>query len=89
MCMPTLVSYLRRNAFRPKTNGSPGEGEVYNTSTKIWEEPNVEEEDLMGYRKGTTAAKNITDNQRSIRIGRTLDGTTMRWLGAFMAAQHK
>lgn len=90
LCMPTLVLFLRSNAFRPKANGSLGEGEVYNTSARTWEEPKVEEkETLMGYAKGTTITLNVTENQRSIRIGRALDGTTMRWLGAFIAAKHK
>ena len=39
LCMPTIVSYLRSNAFRPKATGSPGEGEVDNTQAKTWEEP--------------------------------------------------
>ena len=30
ICMPTVVSFLRSNAYRPKPDGSPGEGEVYN-----------------------------------------------------------
>ena len=88
--MPTIVSFLRSNAFRPKANGTPGEGEVFNTNTEVWEEPNVEEKEaLMGYAIGATAAGNVTDNQRSIRIGRALDGTTMRWLGAFIHANDK
>ena len=31
LCMPTVVSYLKSRAFRPKENGSLGEGEVFNT----------------------------------------------------------
>ena len=31
ICMPTVVSYLHSNAFRPKENGNPREGEVFNT----------------------------------------------------------
>ena len=88
--MPTIVSFLGSNAFRTKDNGNPGEGEVYNTSTNTWEEPDIEEKEaLMGYTKGTTRAPNVTDNQRAIRIGRALDGTTMRWLGAVIATKHK
>ena len=89
-CMPTLVSFLRSNAFRTKITGGSGEGEAFNKTTGVWEEPEVEEkEELMGYVRGATATMNITENQRSIRIGRALDGTTMRWLGAFMAAKQK
>ena len=30
VCMPTVVSFLRSNAYRPRPDESPGEGEVYN-----------------------------------------------------------
>ena len=30
VCMPTVVSYLRSNAFCEKENGAPGEGQVFN-----------------------------------------------------------
>ena len=88
--MPTLVSFLRSNAFRTKITGGPGEGEGFNKTAGVWEEPEVEEkEELMGYARGATATMNITENQRSIRIGRALDGITMRWLGAFIASKQK
>ena len=48
-----------------------------------------EKEALMGYAKEATTTLDVTENQRSIRIGRALDGTTMRWLGAFTAARNK
>ena len=87
--MPTVVSYLRSNAYRPKSNGSPGEGEVFNVHTDTWEEPDVEEKEaLLGFHRGKIAAPGITDNQRSIRLGRALDCTTMKWLGAFLHASH-
>ena len=90
ICMPTLLSFLRSNAFRTKQNSKPGEKEVYNNITRVWEEPEVEEKEaLMGYARGVTSTSNVTENQRSIRIGRALDGNTMRWLGAFMAAKQK
>ena len=73
--MPTIVSYLRSNAFRPKSSGSPGEGEVFNIHTNLWEEPDAEEkEELLGSQRGGS------------RLGRALDETTMRWLGAFLHA---
>ena len=63
ICMPTVVSYLRSNAYRPKSNGSPGEGEVFNIHTDTWEEPDVEEKEaLLGFQRGETAAPGITDN---------------------------
>ena len=85
--MPTIVSYLRSNAFRPKSSGSPGEGEVFNIHTNMWEELDAEEKGgLMGFQRGDTAAPSITEEQRAIRLDRALDRTTMRWLGAFLHA---
>ena len=85
--MPTVVSYLRSNAFRPKESGNPGEGEVFNTATNIWEEPDAEEKELLlGYRAGDTAAQGVSDADRAVRLGRALCGNTMRWLGAILHA---
>ena len=87
VCMPTIVSYLRSNAFRTKLNGEPGEGEVYNIQTLQWEEPDVEEKELLlGFRLDDTATPGVTSAARAIRIGRALEGNTMRWLGAFLHA---
>ena len=87
LCKPTVVSYLRSNAFRPKENGTPGEGEVFNTQTNVWEEPDAEEKELLlGYTLGDTAAAGVSDEDRAVRLGRALDGTTMRWLGAILHA---
>ena len=48
--MPTVVSYLGSNAFRTKANGTPGEGQVFNIQTDMWEEPDVEEKErLLGF----------------------------------------
>ena len=38
--MPTVVSFIRSNAYRTKANGEPGEGEVFNLAREEWEEPN-------------------------------------------------
>ena len=85
--MPTIVSYMESNAFRRKDNGAPGEGQLFNIATKIWEEPDAEEKELLlGYQRGETATLGITEDQRAIRLGRALDGNTMRWLGAFLHA---
>ena len=87
--MPTVVSYLRSNAFRPMENGNPGEGEVFNTETLEWEEPDVEEKEmLLGYAAGDTTAPGVTQEERAIRLGRALEGNTMRWLGAYLHASH-
>ena len=85
--MPTVVSYLHSNAFRPKENGNPGEGEVFNTVSLEWEEPDTEEkEGLLGFGEGDTAAPGVNEEDRAIRLGRALEGHTMRWLGAFLHA---
>ena len=85
--MPTIVSYLGSNAFRPKSNGALGEGEVYNLHTNKWEEPDtMEKERLLGFQPDDTAAPGVAENQRSIRTGRALDASTMQWLGAFLHA---
>lgn len=56
-------------------------------STHVWEEPDVEEkEELLGFQRGNTAAPGNVEAQRAIRLGRALDGTTMRLLGAFLHA---
>ena len=48
--MPTVVSYIKCNAYRPKSNGELGEGEVFNLAREDWEEPDCrEKEQMMGY----------------------------------------
>ena len=85
--MPTIISYLLSNALRPKENGTPGEGQVFNIVSNTWEEPNAEEKEmLLGYNRGDTQAAGVSDEERSIRIGRALDANTMRWLGAILHA---
>ena len=85
--MPTVVSYLGSRAFRPKENGNPGEGEVFNTKSNLWEEPDAEEkEQLMGYTPRDTTAAGVSEADRAIRLGRALEGNTMLWLGAYLHA---
>ena len=85
--MPTVVSYLLSNAYRPKDNGAPREGQLYNTITDVWEEPDAEEkEQLLGYTPSNTATPGVSDEDRAIRLGRVLDVHTMRWLGAILHA---
>ena len=84
ICMPTTVSYPRSNAYRPRDNGAAGEGELFNTYTNVWEEPDADEKELLlGYSRGDTAAPGA---ERSLRLGRALDAHTMRWLGATLHA---
>ena len=90
LVMPTIVSYLGSNAFRAKDTGAPGEGQVYNIISNVWEEPDAEEkESLLGYQRGDTVALGVTEEQRAIHLGRALDGNTMRWLGALLYASQK
>ena len=85
--MPTVVSYLMSNAYRPRDNGTPGEGQLFNTHTSNWEEPDAEEkEQLLGYTPDDTVTPGVSDEARAIRLGRALDGHTMRWLGAVLHA---
>ena len=87
--MPTVVSFIRSNAYRTQPNGSAGEGEIFNTTSRRWEEPDCRQKELMmGYRLDETACPNITDEQRSIRLGRALDANVMYHLGAMLAAAH-
>ena len=85
--MPTMVSYLRSRAVRSKINGVLGEGEVFNTISNMWEEPDAEEKELLlGYTARDTAAPGVSEVDRAIRLGRALEGNTMRWLGAYLYA---
>ena len=87
--MPSVVSYLLSNAFKPKDEGALGEGQVFNIVSHTWEEPDAEEKEiLLGYTRGDTAALGVSNEERSIRIGRALDANTMRWLGAILYASH-
>ena len=87
LCMPTVVSYLHSNAFRAKDSGAPGEGQVFNNISNDWEEPDAEERELLlGYSAGDTAAPGVSEEDRAIRLGRALEGNTMRYLGAILHA---
>ena len=62
-------------------------GQVFNMVSNKWEEPDAEEKEmLLGFNRGDTAAMGVSDEDRSIRIGRALDANTMRWLGAILHA---
>ena len=90
MCLPMLVSYLQSNAFREKANESPGEGQVFNIHTRIYKEPDVtEKEMLLGFQPNSTYVAGVSRDQRAIRLGRALDGSTMAWFGAFLHASNK
>ena len=87
LCMPTVISYLGSRAFVTKKNGNPGEGQVYNRESDLWEEPDAEEKELlMGYTSGDTYAAGVSETERAVRLGRALEGNTMRWLGALLHA---
>ena len=85
--MPTLVSFPRSHAYYPKEKGLPGEGQLWNTLCRRWEEPDISEnEQLMGYSVGATLGGLTTEAERAPRLGQALDGSTMRWFGAFLHA---
>ena len=46
--LPSLVSFPRSHAFRPRSDGRPGAGEVWNTERGQWEEL----ERAMGFVQG-------------------------------------
>ena len=90
VCLPTLVSYLQRNAFRRKVNGAPGEGQVFNIHTRVYEEPDVTEKEMpLGFQPNSTYVAGVSREQRAIRLGHALDGSTMAWFGAFLHASNK
>ena len=90
ICIPTVVSFLHSNAFRPKEDGSPGEDQVFNVIYNRWEEPAVGEKEMkLGYRDGDTVGAKVIEAQRSIRLGRALDGHTMRLFGEFLTVAQK
>ena len=86
-CMPTIVSFPKSHAYRPRANGQPGEGQLWNKKMKRWDEPSLKErEQMMGYKSDATCAAHVTIQQRAERLGRAMDGNTMRWFGAFLHA---
>ena len=88
--MPTVVSYIRSNAYRKKPNGEPGEGEVFNLVREEWEEPNCQEkEQMMGYMANETECPHeASEGERSMRLGRALDANVMLHFGAVLFAAH-
>ena len=87
--MPTVVSYIRSNVYRSKSNGEPGEGEVFNPAREEWEEPNCQEkEQMMGYMADETECPRASEAERSMRLGRALDANVMLQLGAVLFAAH-
>ena len=89
ICMPTVVSYIRSNAYRPKSDGEPGEGEVFNLAREEWEEPDCrEKEQMMGYMANETECPDASKPKRSMRLGRALDANVMLHLGAMLSAAH-
>ena len=87
--MPTVVSYIRSNVYRPKYDGEPGEGEVFNLACKEWEEPDCrEKEQMMGYMAKETECPHAFEAKRSMRLGRALDASVMLYLGAMLAVAH-
>ena len=66
ICLPAIVSYPKSHAFRLQANGKPGEGQIWNTLTKCWEEPTLDEkEQLLGYKVDSTNGALASTAQRS------------------------
>ena len=87
VCMPTIVSYPGSHAYRPRANNKPGEGQLWNKRLRKWEEPFLEEKELlMGYNVDSTMGGLATRAERSSRLGQAMDGNTIRWFGAFLYA---
>ena len=85
--MPTIVTFQGSYAFRTQEDGSQGEGQVYDTNTHRWEEPDVgEKEQLLGFAEGTTRAEGVSAKQRAERLGKCMEGNTMRWSEALWGA---
>ena len=89
ICMPTVVSFIRSNAYRPKFDEDPGKGEVFNLAREEWEEPECREKELMmGYMANETEYPHASEAERSMRLGRALDANVMLHLGAMLSAAH-
>ena len=87
--MPTVVSYINSNAYRPKSDGTPGEGEVFNMEEEEWEERDCRrKEQMMGYMADETECLHASVTKRSMRLGRALDTNIMLHLGAMLSAAH-
>ena len=68
--MPTIVSYPESHAYRQQANGKTEDGQPWNTLTKCWEEPTLEDKGkLMGYDIGSTCGGLETLLQRIKRLG--------------------
>ncbi|CAI7779207.1 unnamed protein product [Closterium sp. NIES-54] len=77
---PTLVGYEGAAGFREE-DGMPGEGMVYDSRTKKWEEPTALERELaMGYGEEVTKAVGVTERERRRALGQAMDGQVMLWL---------
>ena len=87
-CLPTLVSYPLSRAFTVSpTTGQRGLGEVFNSITNQWEEPNIRErEELMGMRPGDSKGLGVSYTERVALVGHAMDHNVMRWLGEIMGA---
>ena len=88
--LPTLVSFARNHAFRPRWDGRRGVGELWNCQRGQWEEPNIRErERVMGFVEGDTWALGLSDGAQCELIGRAMDGHMMAWLGGLLGALNR
>jgi len=83
--LPTIVAYPGSYAFRP---GEPGA--IYDANKGQWSEPTADEcERAMGYATGTTAAADVTEQQRRTLMGRCMDANVLQSLYAISLAWYR
>ena len=87
--MPTVVSYIKSNAYRLRSNGTPRDREIFNVAKEEWEEPDRREKELMmGYMADETECQHACETERPMRLGRALNANVNLHLGAMLAAAH-
>ena len=78
--LPTLMATADSYAFRLQ-GGIPGAGMIYDEGEERWTEPTAEErEQAMGFAKGDTAARGLTEAERRRILGNAMDLNTLTWV---------
>ena len=78
--LPTLMASADSYAFRLH-GGVPGAGMIYDDQKEEWTEPTAEErEQAMGFKRGDTAAKGITEGERRHMLGNAMDLNMLTWV---------
>ena len=75
---PTLMSYPFSRAFKPGHKGS-----IYDAQSRLFDEPSAEEREvIMGFEPSSTAAPELTEQDRRSLLGQSID------LNALLALWH-